>query len=101
MTTLVQLATENFVPLSGALRPGEKALLESAQNGKLADLLSADDPNDSRDDPAQAENWALERKIRSDLIWWICRNEGVAKYVDPAGISVKGAYIEGGSILTA
>jgi hypothetical protein len=47
-------------------------------------------------DPATAETWGAERKIRADLIRWLCMDSRASDLIDPCGFSILGGAVVDG-----
>lgn len=68
---------------------------------KLLDLAPAGEPLDLQedkpeiDDPAKADDWDKDRIIRAEFLWWICTDKKASDLIDPRGIQISGARIEG------
>ena len=86
---LLKLADATFSPLSDS----EKMLLLAAPRGERAACGPVYDIQNVESDPAYAEDWAASRKIRADLIRWLCVDPVAKAKVDPRGIQVQGATI--------
>jgi len=63
---LLELAKAAFPDLTD---PERKVVQAAAVAGKVADFQS-DDPE--KDDPAKAETWGDDRKVRAFLLRWLC-----------------------------
>ena len=50
---------------------------------------------DPHNDPKDADKWGKERRIRAELLAWLCINDQARKRVHPRGIQVYGADITG------
>jgi hypothetical protein len=85
---LVALATEEFPDLTGA----EKKLLCHAATGDPADYRG---PTDAENDPNHAETWGELRTIRAKVIRWMCVDRDAISHVDPNGIRIDAARING------
>jgi len=86
---LLKLAEARFPSLSEA----EKELLRAAPRATSQDEVAWCGPSPSDDDP--------ERSIRAELLRWLCVNEQAKKRVDPKGIQVHAARIDGGLDLSS
>lgn len=96
MDGLVALASQRFPALSAA----ETKLLEVAPRGEPAVCGPNGDVKDPANNPANAEQWPLEREIRASLIRWICVDRSAREQIDPKGLLVFGAKIIGKLDLT-
>ena len=85
---LLGLAKVAFPDLSDP----ERKVVEAAALGGVANLQSRD-PKEN--DPATAETWPDERRVRAAVLRWLCVDPAVRRLVDPQGIQVRGARIEG------
>jgi len=88
---LLKLAEARFPDLTEA----ERRLLHAVQVAMPArggENLKDDDPNN---DPSKAEKWGPERSIRTYLLRWLCVDRDAKARVDPQGIWVHAARIEG------
>ena len=88
---LQQLAETHFAPLSKS----EIKILQSAVNGTTAFCGLSEQDDDPGNDPADSDNWSADRQIRSDLIRWLCIHKAAKAYVDPRGVQVHGARVNG------
>ena len=57
--------------------------------------VDVQDPDIPLNDPKSADNWGKDRTIRAPLLVWLLSNPDAAKLVDPSGIGVAGARIDG------
>jgi len=85
---LLGLAKAAFPDLTNS----ERKVVEAAAKGEDADFQS-DDPE--KDDPARSETWPDERKVRASVLRWLCTDAAARRLVDPKGLCVVGARIEG------
>jgi hypothetical protein len=85
---LVALAVEEFPDLTEA----EAKLLRHAAAGTPADYRG---PTDAENDPNHAETWGKPRTIRAKIIRWLWVNREAIRHIDPSGISLCGAKIDG------
>lgn len=85
---LLALARKRFPDLSDA----EKILLRKTAAGEAADFSTA---NDEENKPAQADNWGEGRRLRSELIAWLCTDPEASELVTHRGVQVIGARVEG------
>jgi hypothetical protein len=88
---LIRLAETRFQPL----REAELKLLRAAPLGEVAWCGSSQKDFDPANDPAKANAWSNDRSIRAALIRWLCIDREAREYVDPRGVQVHGARIEG------
>ncbi len=79
----------------GALSHAENLLLESCATGKASVCGSTDDDQDESNNPKNADNWGDNRRIRAELIAWLCQEEQTRKHIHPHGIRVYGADVIG------
>jgi len=96
-TAPTDLGLEKQVPAElGELTPAEKRLLRSVTLGGVAWGGDSTDYSSPQNDPANAAlyTWPADRKIRADLIRWLCIQEIKSKTFDPAGIQITGAWID-------
>ena len=85
---LLELAKAAFPDLSDS----ERKVVEAAAKGEDADFRSGDP---EKDDPAKAETWGDDRKVRASVLRWLCTDAAARRLVDPHGVQVAGARIEG------
>jgi hypothetical protein len=85
---LLTLATEELPDLTEA----EKKLIRAVATGEEADYSRL---NVAENDPNHAENWGDSRTIRATVIRWLCVNHEAIRYIDPFGIDIKAAKIDG------
>jgi len=88
---LLQLATTRF----GQLSEAEAKLLRAAPKGDQAVCGPSGDFNDPSNDPSKADEWGPERRVRAELIRWLCTEREAASRVDPKGIQLVGAKVTG------
>lgn len=77
------------------LTRAEHRLLSAAASGRFAyaGTCMGDDPTN---DPARAEgSWGPERSIRAEVIRWLTIDTDIGKHIDPKGIRMVGARIQG------
>src|SRR5271157_3125284 len=79
----------------GTLSAAENLLLDKVTSGDLAICGPNDDDKDTKNDPKDADQWGPERRIRAELVAWLCTNDQARKQVHPRGIQVYGADITG------
>jgi len=75
------------------LTPAEKILLAKARKGELADFRSGDKETDR---PENADNWGDQRRVRADLLYWLCTDREASELVHAKGVRIVGAKVEGG-----
>src|SRR5579862_4456455 len=96
MNNLASLAAEfRGVKDPSALTSAERRLLQAAPSNTIAvcgPTMQRDDPNN---DPGSMKPSDRNRRIGSDLIRWLCVNRQAREMIDPAGLQVFGAQIEG------
>lgn len=85
---LIELAFQYF----GILDQADRKLFLAVANGELADFSAKDE---TQNDPCKAEEWAADRRIKSDRITWLCKNPQASAEIRQKGIGIKGALIEG------
>jgi hypothetical protein len=89
---LLTLADKRFGPLSEA----ERKLLRAAPAGDWAHCEPDGAGRDAPEiDPANADTWAQDRRIRTALLQWLCVDRTAREQVHPAGIRVISARMEG------
>jgi hypothetical protein len=93
---LVRLAAVTFPNLTRA----ESTLLTYADKsnltrGEFAIAGTSGAPLDPSNDPAHADEWPHDRDIRANLIRWLSIDDAASARVDPDGVRVLGAKIEG------
>jgi len=76
----------------GTLSAAENLMLEKAVIGEIADCSTLDDKGS---DLKEADDWTPKRRIRAELLAWLCTNELARKQVHPRGIQVYGADVTG------
>src|SRR5271166_7110135 len=79
----------------GKLSDAEQELLKNVPNGDVAICGPNDNDWDEDNDPKDADCWEAKRRIRAELVAWLCTNEQAKKLVHPRGIQVYGADITG------
>jgi hypothetical protein len=90
LESLITLAGERFGDLSFA----EAAVLRSSCGGEFVSCNPKElPPDDPINDPASAEGWGSERKVRADLVRWLCVDPKASELVDPHGLSVFGGAV--------
>lgn len=88
---LEQVARSRF----GVLTPAEQKLVCAATGPGFAYCGSANQDDDPSNEPDKASQWGQQRSIRAALIRWLCVERSARDHVDPSGIQVHGARIEG------
>jgi hypothetical protein len=79
----------------GSLSEGEIRLLRAAPGGETAYCGPSQRGEDPGNNPADSDNWTAERRIRADLIRWLCIDRVAKDCVDPRGIQLCAARIIG------
>jgi hypothetical protein len=85
---LLQLAFLQFGRLTGA----ERRMLLTAASGDITNCLSS---NSADNDLDLVCPWGDTRTIRAHVLRWLCANATARLLVDPAGIRVVGASLQG------
>jgi hypothetical protein len=85
---LLTLAAKQFPDLTDA----EKKLLHAVTAGEVADYSS---PNDAENAPQKARTWDESRTIHAKVIRWLCVDREAIRHIDPHGITINAATIEG------
>ena len=87
-------------PTAAALQPtpAEQRVIDAAAAGEICDFR-VNDP--ATDDPAQAETWGAERALRADVLRALCLGLRPDWPLDPRGVQVQGARIDGALDLAA
>jgi len=75
--------------------PAETKLLQSAPLGQFAVCGSSANDLDPTNNPANADTWEKDRRVRTDLIRWLCVNPRAKALIDPKGIQLYGAKLLG------
>jgi len=86
---LINLARTRFSNLTES----EFKLLHSVTTGDVARCGHPTD--DNQNNPESADSWGPERGIRAELIRWLCVNRDAANLIDPRGILIYAARIDG------
>src|SRR5262249_41925728 len=76
-------------------REAEVKTLRAAPTGEVAYCGPSPKDFDPANDPAKAHTWGPERTIRAALIRWLCIDREARARVDPRGLQIHGARIEG------
>ncbi|HRW60471.1 MAG TPA: hypothetical protein P5340_07440 [Defluviicoccus sp.] len=81
-------------PTPAALQPtpAEQRVIAAAAAGAVCDF-QVNDP--ATEDPAQAETWGAERALRADVLRALCLGLRPDWPLDPRGVRVRGARIDG------
>jgi hypothetical protein len=92
MNTVTQrlhaLATKRFPTLTPA---EERLLYEVAEEPHYGFPLIAEAEYDLR----QADTWGPERTIHAEVLRWLCVDRDAIRHVDPKGVFIQGARIDG------
>lgn len=86
-----QLAEARFGPLSTA----EVKLLHAALDGRIAYCGPSDRDDDPNNEPTNSDTWGCERRIRAELIRWLCIDREASTRIDPIGIRAHAASVTG------
>ncbi len=76
--------------LKKGLTPAEKPLLDKARKGESADFRSGDKETYN---PDNADNWGDDRRIRADLLYWICVDREASALVHAKCVRIYGSKI--------
>jgi hypothetical protein len=82
------LVTKRFPTLT----PAEEHLLSCVTDGQEAHYEST---NNDENDPRQGDTWGPERTIHAEVLRWLCIDYAAIRYVDPKGLLIHGARIDG------
>jgi hypothetical protein len=82
------LATERFPMLTTA----EEHLLSQVANGEEAHYENLDE---AKNNLRQADTWGPERTIHAAVLRWLCVDRDAIQHIDPRGLSIHGARIDG------
>ena len=93
---LRKLAEARFGHLSAA----ERKMLEGAIEGDYA-YCGPEELKDPHNNPSAAGKWAQDRRIRAELLRWLCIDKTAESFVDLDGIIVQGGKIEGALYLSS
>ena len=85
---LQALATMRFPTLT----PAEELILRQVATGEEAQY---ENPNDAENDLRQADTWGPERTIHAEVLRWLCVDRGAIRHIDPKGLSIHGARVDG------
>lgn len=91
LSDLEDRARAQFGPLSDA----EIKLLRTAPKGEIAHCGPSERDDDPNNNPVHSDNWDSERSIRAELIRWLCVDREARDRVDPRGLQVHAARING------
>jgi hypothetical protein len=85
---------EGLLPqeLKKDLTPSEEILVEKARKGEPADFTTGDKETDK---PENADTWEDDRRIRANLLYWLCVDREASELVHAKGIEIRGAKVEG------
>jgi hypothetical protein len=90
--SLLSLAEERFDTLSEA----ERKTVSASSTGERAICgPTSEDLNLPENDPANASGWGQERALRAELLQWLCTAATTRDLIQPFGIRVRGARVEG------
>jgi hypothetical protein len=88
---LANLARVRFGTLSAA----ERILVRSAPFRELAWVGADSDPDSPTNDPAHGADWGADRTVRAAVLRWLYADSDVNRFVDPSGIGLAGARLDG------
>jgi hypothetical protein len=88
---LEQMTRASFHGLTSA----ELQFVRHAPYRDLAWSSSSSDPDNALNDTSKGKSWGKDRTIRADIVRWILTDPKASKYVDPSGIGIAGARIDG------
>jgi hypothetical protein len=88
---LIEIANKKFGPLTDS----ESGLLHAAVYGELFWCGGSKEYWDPSNDPENGAHWSSNRTVRASLIEWLVRDPLTGKYINPNGIRIAGARIEG------
>ena len=83
------------VRFQSRLSAAELKLVYAAAKGEEAWYGPSHDDDDPSNDPSKANEWGPERQISAEVIRWLCVDKRARDHVDPEGIVVHGAKING------
>jgi len=89
--SLEMLALAKFSPLSEA----ESRLLRAVPEGNTAYCGPSENPKDPDNHPTHSDRWDEHRHIRATLIRWLCSDSTAKVCIDPRGIRIYAARIQG------
>src|SRR5437764_6221904 len=79
----------------GCLSAAEQELIYAVTGPQFAHRGSSNRKPPGNDEPARATQCNHERGVRAALIRWLCVEARARDHIDPSGIQVHGARIEG------
>jgi hypothetical protein len=88
---LEQMTRASFHDLTAA----EFQFVRHAPYRDLAWSSTSSDPDNPLNDTSKGKTWGKDRTIRADIVRWILTDPNASKYVDPSGIGIAGARIDG------
>jgi hypothetical protein len=88
---LERMARKHF----GSLSAAELKLVRHAPYRELAWSSPSDDPDNPVNNLAHGKSWGGGRTIRAPIIVWLMTNKNASALVDPSGVGVAGALIDG------
>ena len=88
---LQALASARFKDLT----PAEAELLRAVRTPDFAVCGPNLSPSDPENDSSKGDMWRDTRRIRADLIRWLCMDPQARSFIDPEGIEIFGARIRG------
>jgi len=88
---LANLARARF----GTLSQAERTLVRAAPFRELAWVGPDPDPDSPANDPRHGESWGPERSVRAAILRWLYTDSDVNRFLDPSGLGVAGARIDG------
>jgi hypothetical protein len=77
------------------LKEAERRVLQASPEGKVANCGPNEELDKSSTDPSRAAEWGSEREVRAELLRWLCLHDEAVKLIDPRGIQLYGAKING------
>jgi hypothetical protein len=86
--TLIELATAEFPKLTDA----HKKFLQSIANGEFGQFGEKDALDNN---PQNSHNWDPSRTISANIIRWLCVDPEAIHHIDPKGIRLDAANVEG------
>ncbi len=90
-TRLLDLAKKRFGSLGG-ISAAEEKLIRAAAAGEVADYRMR---VAGSDDPAKADAWGAERRLRAEIIAWLCTDRQAVQLISHRGIRLAGARVVG------
>jgi hypothetical protein len=88
---LAKLALARFTDLNES----ELKVLVAITTGATAYCGPSRDDNHPHNNPDFADFWGLERDIRAELIRWLCISREAAPWIEPHGLQIQAARING------